>query len=76
MRDPLGVPRTLEVVAVVKGVARAQAVIDDFTKTPDGSGKEVRNLFLLGIHVESDPVENEQNMREGRTKRSDDWPLT
>ena len=25
-------PRTLEVVAVVKGVARAQGAIDDFTK--------------------------------------------
>jgi hypothetical protein len=32
MRDSLGVPRTIEVVAVVKGVARAQAAIDDFTK--------------------------------------------
>jgi len=30
--DPSGVPRTLEVVMVVKGVARAQAAIDDFTK--------------------------------------------
>ena len=32
MRDSSGVPRTLEVVAVVKGVARAEAAIDDFTK--------------------------------------------
>ena len=32
VRDPLGVPRTLEVVAVVKGVARAQGAVDDFTK--------------------------------------------
>jgi hypothetical protein len=32
VRDPLGVPRTLEVVAVVKGVARAQRAVDDFTK--------------------------------------------
>ena len=32
MRDSFGIPRTLEVVAVVKGVARAQGAIDDFTK--------------------------------------------
>jgi len=32
VRDSSGVPRTLEVVAVVKGVARAQAAIDGFTK--------------------------------------------
>lgn len=32
MRDSSGVPRTLEVVAVVKGVARAQRAVDDFTK--------------------------------------------
>jgi hypothetical protein len=32
VRDPLGVPRTLEIVAVVKGVARAQGALDDFTK--------------------------------------------
>ena len=32
MRDSSGVPRTLEVVAVVKGVARAQGAIDDFAK--------------------------------------------
>jgi hypothetical protein len=32
VRDPSGVPKTLEVVAVVKGVARAQGAIDGFTK--------------------------------------------
>jgi hypothetical protein len=32
VRDSFGVPRTLEVVAVVKGVARAQGAIGDFTK--------------------------------------------
>jgi hypothetical protein len=32
VRDSSGVPRTLEVVAVVTGVARAQKTIDDFTK--------------------------------------------
>jgi hypothetical protein len=32
VRDSFGAPRTLEVVAVAKGVARAQAAIDDFTK--------------------------------------------
>jgi hypothetical protein len=32
VRDSSGVPRTLEVVAVVKGVARAQRAVDDFTK--------------------------------------------
>jgi hypothetical protein len=32
VRDPSGVPRTLEVVAVVKGVVRAQRAVDDFTK--------------------------------------------
>jgi hypothetical protein len=32
VRDPSGVPRTIEVVAVVKGVARAQKAIDDFAK--------------------------------------------
>jgi hypothetical protein len=31
VRDSFGVPRTLEVVAVVKGVARAQRAVDDFT---------------------------------------------
>jgi hypothetical protein len=31
VRDPSGVPKTLEVVAVVKGVARAQRAVDDFT---------------------------------------------
>ena len=29
LRDSFGVPRTLEVVAVVKGVARAHGAIDD-----------------------------------------------
>jgi hypothetical protein len=32
LRDSFGVPRTLEIVAVVRGVVRAQRVIDDFTK--------------------------------------------
>ena len=32
VRDSSGVPRTLEVVSVVKGVARAQRAVDDFTK--------------------------------------------
>jgi hypothetical protein len=32
VRDPSGVPRTLEVVSVVKGVARALATIDRLTK--------------------------------------------
>jgi hypothetical protein len=32
MRDSFGVPRTLEVVTVMKGVARAQRAVDDFTK--------------------------------------------
>ncbi len=32
MRDSLGVPRTIEVVAVVKGVTRAQRTVDEFTK--------------------------------------------
>jgi hypothetical protein len=32
VRDSSGVPRTLEVVAVVTGVARAQRAVDDFTK--------------------------------------------
>jgi hypothetical protein len=32
VRDSLGVPRTIEVVAVVKGVTRAQQAVDDFTK--------------------------------------------
>jgi hypothetical protein len=32
VRDSSGVPRTLEVVTVVKGVARAQGAVDDFTK--------------------------------------------
>jgi hypothetical protein len=32
VRDSFGVPRTLEVMAVVKGVVRAQAAVDDFTK--------------------------------------------
>jgi hypothetical protein len=31
VRDPSGVPKTLEVVAVVKGVAQAQRAVDDFT---------------------------------------------
>jgi len=32
VRDSSGVPRTLEIVAVVKGVVRAQGAIDDFAK--------------------------------------------
>jgi hypothetical protein len=32
VRDSSGVSRTLEIVAVVKGVARAQGAIDGFTK--------------------------------------------
>jgi hypothetical protein len=32
VRDSFGVPRTLEVVAIVKGVARAQGTIDRLTK--------------------------------------------
>ena len=32
VRDSFGVPKTLEVVAVVKGVARAQRAVDDLTK--------------------------------------------
>jgi len=32
VRDSSGVPRTLEVLAVVKGVARAQGAIDGFTE--------------------------------------------
>ena len=47
--DSSGVPRTLEVVTVVKGVARVQRAVDDLTRR-----KEERNLLLLGIHVESD----------------------
>jgi hypothetical protein len=31
VRDSSGVPRTLEVVAVVRGVARAQRAVDDLT---------------------------------------------
>jgi hypothetical protein len=32
VRDSSGAPRTIEVVSVVKGVARAQRAVDDFTK--------------------------------------------
>jgi len=32
LRDSSGAPKTLEVVAVVKGVARAQRAVDDFTE--------------------------------------------
>jgi hypothetical protein len=32
VRDSLGAPRTIEVVAVVKGVTRAQRTVDEFTK--------------------------------------------
>jgi hypothetical protein len=31
VRDSLGVSKTLDVVAVVKGVERAQRAVDDFT---------------------------------------------
>jgi hypothetical protein len=47
VRDPSGVPRTLEVVAVVKGVVRAQRAVDDFTKRPG-------NTRRVGV-VENDP---------------------
>jgi hypothetical protein len=40
-------------VAVVKGVARAQRAVDDFTKAPEWRGKEVGDLLLLGICVAS-----------------------
>lgn len=32
MRDSSGVLRTIEVVAVVRGVVRAQAAVEDFTQ--------------------------------------------
>jgi hypothetical protein len=32
VRDSFGVPRTLEVMAVVKGVVRVQRAVDDLTK--------------------------------------------
>jgi len=32
VRDSSGVPRTFEVVAAVKGVARVQRAVDDFTE--------------------------------------------
>jgi hypothetical protein len=32
VRDSFGVLRTIEVVAVVQGVARAQAALEDFTQ--------------------------------------------
>jgi hypothetical protein len=45
VRDSLGVSRTLEVVAVVKGVERAQRTVDDFTKRLTDEEKESGILF-------------------------------
>jgi len=45
VRDSLGIPRTIEVVAVVKGIARAQAVIDDFTEHLTESEKKSGVFF-------------------------------
>ena len=45
MRDSFGVSRTLEVVAVVKGVARAQGAIDGFTKHLNEEEKKSEIFF-------------------------------
>jgi len=45
VRDSSGVPRTLEVVAVVTGVARAQRAVDDFTKHLSGEEKKSGIFF-------------------------------
>jgi hypothetical protein len=45
VRDSFGVSRTLEVVAVVKGVARAQGAIDGFTKHLNEEEKKSEIFF-------------------------------
>ena len=47
VRNSFGVPRTLEVVAVVKGVARAQGVIDDLAKHLTEEEKKKGIFFCL-----------------------------
>jgi hypothetical protein len=54
VRDSFGVPRTLEVMAVVKGVVRVQRAVDDLTKHLTQEEKKSGIFFCLGIHVESD----------------------
>jgi hypothetical protein len=54
VRDSSGVPRTLEVVAVVKGVAPGGSGDKGLYKASDGGGEEVRNLLLLEISFASD----------------------
>jgi hypothetical protein len=45
VRDSLGVSRILEVVAVVKGVERAQRTVDDFTKRLTEEEKKSGTFF-------------------------------
>jgi len=52
VRDSSGVPRTLEVVAVVKGVARAQRAVDDFTKHLTGEEKK-KGIFFCWEYTSS-----------------------
>jgi hypothetical protein len=61
VRDSSGVPRTLEVVAVVKGVARAQRAIDDFTKHLTEEEKK-KGIFFAGNTRRVGSVENEANI--------------
>ena len=53
VRDSSGVPRTLEVVAVVKGVAWAQGAVDDLQK---------QGIFFAGNTRRVGSVENEPNL--------------
>jgi hypothetical protein len=45
VRDSLGVPRTVEVVAVVKGVDQAEAAVSEFTERLTGEEKSAGIFF-------------------------------
>ena len=53
MRDSFGVPKTIEVVAVVKGVARAEAAVNDLTKHLTEEEKK-SGIFFCWEYVASD----------------------
>lgn len=61
VRDSSGVPETPEVVAVVKGVARAQRTVDDFTKRLTEEEKK-SGTFLAGNMPRVGAIESEGSM--------------
>jgi hypothetical protein len=63
VRDSLGAPRTIEVVAVVKGVTRAQRTVDEFTKHLTEEEKK-SGIFFAGNTRRVRSVENDSTGRD------------